>query len=113
MTVATNNPMRIGTQRRATGVRRQRANNPLRRPANVSNQQLADLTQQVAEQSEIANTKAAAIDRTFQSMSNSTAETSAEAVADWRKPRPNQTQDERNAEIAEMNRMERKATEWA
>ena len=122
MPVATNNPMR-NTQRRPTGIRHptgaRSANNatttynPLRRPANVSNQQLADLTQQVAEQSEIANTKAAAIDRAFQSMSNSTAETSAEAIADWRKPRPNQTQDERNAEIAEMNRMERKATEWS
>lgn len=95
--VSTNNPMR-NTQRRPTGLRRQPANNttttynPLRRPASQ------------AEQGVKFN---AAMARAFPIMSDQ-----QNINAEWAEPSNGQTQAERNAELAEMNRKERKATEW-
>lgn len=95
MPVATTNPMRIANQRDATGTRRQRETttyNPLRRPASQ------------AEQGVKFN---AAMARAFPVMSDQ-----QNINPEWAKPSNGQTQAERNAELAEMNRKERKATEW-
>ena len=122
--VATNNPMR-NTQRRPTGIRRQRANNarttsnPLwGGPAKIEKNQaeaeknLAEAEKNLAKQKTIYNKHAAGLDGVFNSMSDNTAEAEAEAEAEWEQASAGQTQAERNAQLAEIKRRQQEAITW-